>query len=248
MRPTKWDEIANVIRNRILDGTYPPGGYFPTTLALMNEFEVYSATIQAAINHLIDENLIISAGRGKRITRSLLKINTKKDLYDDIAFGKLSIQEILLYRSKDNRLPQDCTPPVLLYKSVLLNTDFTEVPPPISIIQYFIMVPNKDVKTLNEMESMLKKDHSLFDALGCSDIIPFSYNEQLTVSNPSEDESNLLRLSTSVSFVPIVRTHRHVYNENGELIMICHVIDRADCFIYENSVNNLEKLSLNATS
>lgn len=248
MRPTKWEKIANVIRNRILDGTYPPGGYFPTTLELMNEFEVYSATIQAAINILRNEKLIISAGKGKRIVRPLLKITTKKDMYDDMAFGKLSVQEISLCKSKNSRLPQNCTTPVLLYKSVLLNTDFTKVPPPISIIEYFIMTPTKDVETLNELESMLKTDHNLFDAMGSLGIIPFSYNEQLTVSNPSKDESNLLHLSTSVSSVPVVRTNRHVYSKSGELILICRVIDRADCYIYENSDNNLEKLSLNATS
>lgn len=239
MRPTKWDEIANIIRNRILDGTYPPGGYFPTTMALMKEFDVYSATIQAAINHLINENFIISAGRGKRIVRPLLKSITKKGLYDDIAFGKLVLKEILLCCHKETRLPKNCDPPVLFLKSVLLNTDFVNTPPPISIIEYFIMAPGKDIVVLDEIESMLRNNPNVFDVMCHFDLIPFSYIEQHTVSNPSEDENNLLRLSTSAFFIPVVRINRCVYNENGELIMVCNIVDRADCFVYEFSSKSI---------
>jgi GntR family histidine utilization transcriptional repressor len=49
-----WRQIADVITQRIEDGTYPPGSRVPSTLEVAQEFEVVNATAAKALRALRD--------------------------------------------------------------------------------------------------------------------------------------------------------------------------------------------------
>ncbi|MDX3214581.1 winged helix-turn-helix domain-containing protein [Streptomyces sp. ME02-6991-2B] len=48
----RWVQIAELLRARIDDGTYPPRGRVPSVLALQDEFGVATATAQKALKAL----------------------------------------------------------------------------------------------------------------------------------------------------------------------------------------------------
>lgn len=48
----RWQQIVDVIRARIADGTYPPDTRVPSLLQITAEFGVASATAQKALRHL----------------------------------------------------------------------------------------------------------------------------------------------------------------------------------------------------
>lgn len=59
----KWEHVANVLRERIRTGVYPPGTLL-SEVQLMTEFDVARGTIRQAMRVLKDESLIITK-RGK---------------------------------------------------------------------------------------------------------------------------------------------------------------------------------------
>ncbi|HEY1179129.1 GntR family transcriptional regulator [Streptomyces sp. NPDC003278] len=53
----RWRQIADVLRARIADGTYPARSRVPSLVQITAEFGVASATAQKALRHLRDEGL-----------------------------------------------------------------------------------------------------------------------------------------------------------------------------------------------
>ncbi|HVK45084.1 MAG TPA: winged helix-turn-helix domain-containing protein [Micropruina sp.] len=54
----RWRQVADVIRQRITDGTYPPRTRVPSVLQLQAEFGIAAATGQKVHRALRDEGLI----------------------------------------------------------------------------------------------------------------------------------------------------------------------------------------------
>ena len=46
----KYEEIANILRERILNGTYPVDSFLPHQTELVKEFNVSRMTIKKAVN------------------------------------------------------------------------------------------------------------------------------------------------------------------------------------------------------
>ena len=64
----KYVEIADVIRERIENQTYPTGSFLPNQVDLVTEFQVSRMTIKKAINILIMEGLVLSKrGSGTKV-------------------------------------------------------------------------------------------------------------------------------------------------------------------------------------
>jgi GntR family transcriptional regulator len=53
----RWEQIADIIRQRITDGTYAPK-HLLSEVQLMQEFGVARGTLRKAMQRLRDENLI----------------------------------------------------------------------------------------------------------------------------------------------------------------------------------------------
>ncbi|MER7866259.1 GntR family transcriptional regulator [Streptomyces althioticus] len=49
-----WRQVAEVISQRIADGTYPPGSRVPGIVELSAEFGIAASTAQKALAHLRD--------------------------------------------------------------------------------------------------------------------------------------------------------------------------------------------------
>jgi DNA-binding transcriptional regulator YhcF (GntR family) len=67
----RWRQVAEVIRQRIVDGTYPPRSRVPSVLQLQAEFGIAAATGQKVHRALRDEGLIYTEpGLGSFVTRT----------------------------------------------------------------------------------------------------------------------------------------------------------------------------------
>jgi DNA-binding GntR family transcriptional regulator len=54
----RWQQVADVIRQRIADGTYPPRTRVPSVVELLEEFGIATSTGQKVHRGLRDEGLI----------------------------------------------------------------------------------------------------------------------------------------------------------------------------------------------
>ncbi|MGW8378562.1 winged helix-turn-helix domain-containing protein [Streptomyces sp. ODS28] len=54
----RWQQVADVIRQRIEDGTYPPRTRVPSVVAMLNEFGIATSTGQKVHRALREEGLI----------------------------------------------------------------------------------------------------------------------------------------------------------------------------------------------
>ena len=53
----KWRQVAEVLRERMTDGTYPAGSRVPSVVALSEEFGIAQATAQKALRALREDGL-----------------------------------------------------------------------------------------------------------------------------------------------------------------------------------------------
>jgi DNA-binding GntR family transcriptional regulator len=63
-----WRQLANLLRERITTGQYPPGRAIPSEKQLEQEYGISRNTIRKATALLRDEGLIVTvAGRGSYV-------------------------------------------------------------------------------------------------------------------------------------------------------------------------------------
>lgn len=69
-RRARYQEIADDLRGKILDGTYPLDSALPSTAQLMGEYGVSNTVVQRAINELKHEGVLEGqAGKGVFVLR-----------------------------------------------------------------------------------------------------------------------------------------------------------------------------------
>jgi GntR family transcriptional regulator len=65
----RWVQVADVLKARIMDGTYPAGTRVPSVVQLTGEFGIASATAQKALRALRDEGFTRTVvGMGSFVT------------------------------------------------------------------------------------------------------------------------------------------------------------------------------------
>lgn len=223
-----WQDIAQILRDRILSGQLKPGQEFPTNLELMKEFNVYVSTVQNAVNALIREGLVISSGSGnkRRIVRPALERSVRRGgfLTEFGPRARLEILELELTRSS-KRLPAEAreifTTPVLVYRT-LQRRD--EIPVALSISYIPGNLPVKELK-----QRLSDPAVDLYTAMEELGLQPTTCEESLIASLPDREESELLLLSPQV-VIPVVRIKRKVFDAEGNLLEYCFLSDRADCY------------------
>lgn len=57
----RWQQVAEVVRGRIADGTYPPRTRVPSVMQLVDEYGIAQATAQKVLSNLRDEGLIYTS-------------------------------------------------------------------------------------------------------------------------------------------------------------------------------------------
>lgn len=67
----KWRQVADIIRARIGDGTYPPGSRVPSVVQLTAEFGIAAVTAQKVMRALREDGAIrTEVGMGSYVTGS----------------------------------------------------------------------------------------------------------------------------------------------------------------------------------
>lgn len=69
----------------------------------------------------------------------------------------------------------------------------------------------------------------LYRVMNIFEIKPVICEESLIVSVPAPEETEALRLPP-YGFAPVVRIKRKVFDDNGRLLELCYLVDRADCY------------------
>ncbi|MFE7624299.1 GntR family transcriptional regulator [Streptomyces sp. NPDC057509] len=65
----KWRQVADILRARIADGTYPTGSRVPSVVAITEEFGIAIVTAQKALKALREEGSIrTEVGMGSYVT------------------------------------------------------------------------------------------------------------------------------------------------------------------------------------
>ncbi|MCC3770228.1 winged helix-turn-helix domain-containing protein [Streptomyces sp. UNOC14_S4] len=68
----RWRQVADVMRQRIKNGTYPPRSRVPSVVKLQEEFGIATATSQKVFNALRAEGLIYTEpGLGSFVSKEL---------------------------------------------------------------------------------------------------------------------------------------------------------------------------------
>lgn len=66
-----WRQIETILRDRISDGTYPPGQAIPSLVKLTGEFGVAEVTVRKAVDKLKRDGLLTgTSGRGTYVTEA----------------------------------------------------------------------------------------------------------------------------------------------------------------------------------
>ncbi|GAA0936058.1 GntR family transcriptional regulator [Actinocorallia libanotica] len=65
-----YQQLVRILRERIEDGTYPPGGRMPSRFELEREFGVAPGTISKALDRLKQQGLVIGVGTFAREAES----------------------------------------------------------------------------------------------------------------------------------------------------------------------------------
>ncbi len=236
-RKTKWEDIANVVRTRITSGELEQGGPFPTNVELMKEFDVHIGTVQNAVNALINEGLVITHGSGtqKRTVRRLIDRSVRvggfmteykdrgrqKILWLDIIHNLEELPEYVLNTME---------PPLLIYKTLQLRDDV-----PVAISTSYL--PNSF--PLNYLYDLLfNPKNELYEIMRTLGFYPLNCEESLIIDHASPDECQLFSFPETNSLT-VVRLTRKVYDENGKLLELCKLTDRADAyeFVYHFPLN-----------
>lgn len=65
----KWRQVADILRARIADGTYPPGSRVPSVVQLTAEFRIAAVTAQKVLRALREDGAIrTELGMGSYVT------------------------------------------------------------------------------------------------------------------------------------------------------------------------------------
>lgn len=227
-RQNKWEEIANILRNRILSGELKPGQDFPTNMKLMKEFDVYIGTIQQAINALIQEGLVVTFGSGttKRMVRTLVERSVRQgDFITE--YKNRGSQKILDLRiiKGSRELPEPVLeimkPPVLYFKTLQIRDNI-----PVAISCSFIPSVFSLEMLLKNLQDPKAELYTFMKSMGFN---PTNCQESLVVDRATSKESELFELAPNNNLI-VVRINRKVFDETGNLIEFCLLTDRADAY------------------
>ena len=221
----KYEEIANILRDRIASGVYPVDSMLPIQSELSKEFGVSRMTIKKAVEILTIEGLIFSKqGNGTRVLNSSFwdkedskfRLNNYNGLSQDLKTSQI-IQFAVEFPEADlaERLQVEVTAPV--YKIIRLRL-LDEQP---YVLEHTYM-PCDLVPGLNE-EILLQSIYAyLWDELNLK--FAGSYRH-ITAEKPDEYDKTYLACQETD---PILQVEQVVYLENGRPIEYSRSRNRFD--------------------
>ena len=231
MAKAKYEEIADILRDRIADGVYPVDSLLPTQSELAAEFGASRMTVKKAVEILIIEGLIYSKqGNGTKVLNSSfwnkkdsrVRLNNfnglSKDLEGDSRVLSSQVVEFSVEFPNEEiaeRLQIETNTPV--YKIIRLR--LLDGSPYVLEHTYMPcdLVPSLDEKVLlaSIYDYLINKLHLKFDG---------SYRN-ITADRPDDYDQKYLNCSVSD---PVLQVEQAVYLENGRPIEYSRSRNRFD--------------------
>ncbi|SEN11680.1 GntR family transcriptional regulator [Lihuaxuella thermophila] len=228
----RWEEIYEELRDQIITGHFPSGSVFPTNLELMTKYKVHSTTIQSAVNALIRDGLVLSQGKSMpRLVRDIphRSINYRKGGFRN-EFGKIASANVLNLQllTQKKEIPEsfksELSIPTLFYHTEQCLDGLL-----VSVSKAYI--PNR--VPLQELHKLMKQANaSLYGSLEYLGFKPVSCEEYLIADFATQDERVALKLPKNSS-IPVVRIIRKTFDHQKELVELCSLIYRADCYQFQ---------------
>ena len=228
---SKYERIANILRERIAQGVYPVDSLLPTQTELSTEFNASRMTIKKAVDILTIEGLIYSKqGNGTKVLdssfwnihNSRVQLNNFNGLSKDLekdgrALTSRIIEFLVEFPSKEisERLQISQTSPV--YKIIRLRMLDQEP----YVIEHTYM-PCDLVPGLND-EVLL---HSIYDYLHRTLNLKFvgSYRN-ITADKPDKYDKEYLKCE---EYTPVLQVEQAVYLEDGRPVEYSRSRNRYD--------------------
>lgn len=229
---TKWQELYQILRERIVNGVYSPGSDFPTNLELVQEFGLHTATVQAAVNALIREGFVLSSNKRaiRRKVRPIPYRMKRKGGFSNDAKGKKYHKELLELKlitdAKDipEEVLKEMQPPVLYYHHNQWLEDVL-----VAVSRSYI--PNRI--PLDKLENMLKQEGAgLYRSMRALGFNPSMCEEALIASSATHQDNRDLQMPPNSS-ITVAHITRKVFDDDGNLLEYCFLTDRADCYVFE---------------
>lgn len=231
-RRSKWEKLYETLKHRIESGYYKPGQDFPTNKEIQKEFDLHTVTIQTAVNKLIAEGLVFSSGQ-RNIPRKVRPIphrTRRKGGFTNDTKGKKAHKELIELRilTDPKRIPEEVLkemqPPVLYYHhnqwldGVLIAVSRSYIP---------------NLLPLEKLEHMLKQEGArLYLSMKALGFNPVMCEEEL-IAGPSTEQENIDLQVPPNSSITVARIVHKVFDDKGNLLEYCFLIDRADSHVFE---------------
>lgn len=210
--PTTYRELAELLRGQIEGGEYPPGSDLPSIPELMDRWKLARQTVRAAINQLASEGLVRTAPRRgttvqarterRRIARSQVVTRSSAGMY---VFPAASYPDEVWQTHGTPHRSYEPAPdlvaeifsvepgsPVLRRRRVMSP----EEEPPFQIVDTWLSP--QAVQDAPRIAEKSTGPGGYLDRLEEAGHAPISWTETTRVRMPSEEESRLLEISTSM--------------------------------------------------
>lgn len=243
----KYQEVAEQIRQKIANGTYPPGYELPGIEELMAEYRLSRTPIRAALKLLTDDGLL-NPGRGRRKTtvRDSRRIRIPFNRYDSVmqpggpsgpwetACAEQGLDGQMVTVTVDTR-------PIGRDDAELLGVD------PGSDVTYRLRHACIGNEVLQVQQAWYpagialqaglgipsKIEGGIYGALTAAGLRPAAVDETIRGRMPTREEADLMRTGTGVPLLTVERITRGTDRQVLELLRVTAPADRIE-FVYNN--------------
>ncbi|MCZ7553938.1 MAG: hypothetical protein B6D39_10965 [Anaerolineae bacterium UTCFX2] len=227
----KYYQLANILKQKILEGEWQPRTLIPSERALEAQYNISRTTIRQAIDHLEKQGFIYREhGRGtfvspQKLQKGLQELTSFSEdmLGRNIQPGQI-IQSIERLTPPEDVLQRLELPPdakVLRVERVRLGDDI-----PIGLQTSFLKLAEHQIITREDLETAGSLYRILQDKFN---IIPTEADETLEVTLATPHEASLLQIKPGA---PLLLSERLLYNQNREPVEFVKILYRGDRYRY----------------
>jgi len=227
----KYYQLANILKQKILEGEWQPRTPIPSERALELQYNISRTTIRQAIDYLEKQGFIYREhGRGtfvspQKLQKGLQELTSFSEdmLRRGIQPGQV-IQSIERLTPAEEILQRLELPPdakVLRIERIRLGDNL-----PIGLQTSFVKLAENQVVTREELEATGSLYHILQDKYN---IIPTEADETLEVTLATPYEAGLLQIKSGAA---LLLNERLLYNQNREPVEFVKILYRGDRYRY----------------
>ncbi|WP_020612542.1 GntR family transcriptional regulator [Sediminispirochaeta bajacaliforniensis] len=220
-----YEQIVQVIRKRIADGTYAYDTRIPSETELSKEFDVSRITVRNSINKLVEEHLLVKKqGKGTFVINKKIERNIEEFMgFSDICQLK-------------NMIPSARVISVKMINPDDIDTDVLNASPDQKIIEVIRVRYADDEPVIieylhftQEFLFLLKEnlEESLYGILRERGIVPQKATKIIELCYASPNEAELLGIKNKSA---LILMEDYVYDGNSRPIHRCRQLIRGDRF------------------